>query len=185
MSGSHEITKILNRINRGERQALDELVPFVYQQMKQIAASHLSGEGFGASGPTELVHEAYIRLVGNEKLAWQSRSHFFGACANVIRRILVDQARARKAAKRGGGQIGMTLNDQLVAEAENVDLVELDSALEELQNLAPRQVRLIELRYFGGLSEVEAAELLQVSRRTVSADWAMAKAWLKTKLQCE
>ncbi|MFK7822206.1 MAG: ECF-type sigma factor [Planctomycetaceae bacterium] len=178
-----EITQILNRMADGDRQAVDELIPIVYQQMKRIASNQLDGEDKKAGDPTELVHEAYIRLIGNEKLAWQSRSHFFGACATVIRRILVDQARARKTAKRGAGEAVLKLEDHLVAEAKSVDLVELDDALQELETLAPRQVRLIELRYFGGLSETEAAEILKVSRRTVSGDWAMAKAWLQFKLK--
>ncbi len=179
---SREITQILNRMADGDRQAVDELIPVVYEQMRRIASNQLLGESGKATDPTELVHEAYIRLIGNEKLAWQSRSHFFGACANVIRRILVDQARGRKAAKRGGGDAPVEVNENLVAKTEPIDLIELDDALQQLEKLAPRQVRLIELRYFGGLTETEAAEILQVSRRTVSGDWVMAKAWLQTQL---
>lgn len=180
---AHEITQILNRLTDGDRQAIDDLIPVVYEQMKRIAANQLAAEPAKATEPTGLVHEAYIRLIGNEKLAWQSRSHFFGACANVIRRILVDQARARRTAKRGSGEAAVALEESLVAKGRAVDLVELDDALQELEKLAPRQVRLIELRYFGGLTEAEAAEVLQVSRRTVSGDWVMAKAWLQTKLE--
>lgn len=179
---SKEITKILNQISDGDNDALKDLIPVVYDQMKQIASNHVRSEGGQKVEPTELVHEAYIKLVGNQKLAWKSRSHFFGACATVIRRILVDLARARKAAKRGGGQVELTWDDNLMVPADSIDLVELDAALQELQELAPRQVQLIELRYFGGMSEVEATEVLNVSRRTVSSDWAMAKAWLKTRL---
>ena len=178
---SREITEILNRINEGERSAMEELIPLVYAAMKNTAASASNQERY-SSDPTELVHEAYIRLIGNEKLAWQDRSHFFGACANVIRRILVDQARARKRLKRGGDAIQVELKEDAIASSPTVDLIDLDDALQELGKLAPRQVQLIELRYFGGLSETEAAEVLQVSRRTVSGDWAMAKAWLKTRL---
>lgn len=179
---ANEITQILNRITAGEPQAVDELIPLVYDQMRKIAAAAASRESAEASDPTELVHEAYIRLVGNEKLAWQSRSHFFGACSTVIRRILVDQARARKRTKRGGEFAKVDLPEHVLADSATVDLVELDEALDALEQLAPRQVRLIELRYFGGLSETEVAEVLQVSRRTVSGDWAMAKAWLRTRL---
>lgn len=179
---THHITQILNRISQGDSSAVDELVPMVYEQMKKIAASAVNREPSGGSDPTELVHEAYIRMIGNEKLAWQSRSHFFGACSNVIRRILVDQARMRKRQKRGGDAVRVELNENVVADPQTIDLVELDDALAQLQLLAPRQVQLIELRYFGGLSETEAAEVLNVSRRTVSGDWAMAKAWLKSKL---
>lgn len=179
---SEQITTILNRITAGERDAIDELIPIVYEQMKKIASGQAAREAGAPSEPTELVHEAYIRLVGNEKLAWQSRSHFFGACANVIRRILVDQARARKAAKRGGGQESIELQEGFVAAPQRLYLLELEEALVELQELAPRQVQLIELRYFAGLTEAEAAEILKLSRRTVSGDWAMAKAWLQTRL---
>ncbi|MFK7736360.1 MAG: ECF-type sigma factor [Pirellulaceae bacterium] len=180
---SEQITTILNRIAGGERNAVDELIPIVYEQMKKIAAKQSAGETADASNPTELVHEAYIRLVGNEKLAWQSRSHFFGACASVIRRILVDQVRARKAAKRGSGQAAIELQEGLAVAPHRLDLLELEEALVDLQKLAPRQVQLIELRYFAGLTESEAAEILNLSRRTVSGDWAMAKAWLQTRLQ--
>ncbi|MEM7477560.1 MAG: ECF-type sigma factor [Planctomycetota bacterium] len=176
-----DITSILGRISSGERQALDELMPIVYEQMKIIAKNASSGEQLEQSSPTELVHEAYIRLVGNEKLAWQSRSHFFGACATVIRRLLVDEVRGRQAEKRGGSKSRIELNDHIAAE-NSIDLLELESALQELSQLAPRQVQLVELRYFGGLSETEAAEVLGVSRRTVSGDWAMAKAWLKQRI---
>lgn len=178
---STEITQILNRMSDGDAGAANELIPVVYERMKAIAANASAGNGHEANSPTELVHEAYIRLVGNEKLAWKSRSHFFGACATVIRRILVDQARARKADKRGGGRTRVELEAGMAIE-ESVDLLDLELALKELEKLAPRQVKLIELRYFGGLSETESAEVLRVSRRTVSGDWAMAKAWLKSQL---
>lgn len=178
---SSEITLILNRMSDGDKAAANELIPVVYERMKAIAANASSGEVREASSPTELVHEAYIRLVGNEKLAWKSRSHFFGACATVIRRILVDQARARKANKRGGEYARVEF-DVGMAVDEPLDLLDLEMALQELEKLAPRQVKLIELRYFAGLSETESAELLGVSRRTVTGDWAMAKAWLKSRL---
>ncbi|HBE70328.1 MAG TPA: RNA polymerase subunit sigma-70 [Planctomycetaceae bacterium] len=180
---AEQITTILNRIASGERSAVDELIPIVYQQMKLIAVKQSAGEFRDAANPTELVHEAYIRLVGNEKLAWKSRSHFFGACASVIRRILVDQARARNAAKRGSGQAAIELHNEMAVTPKRLDLLELEEALVELQELAPRQVQLIELRYFAGLTEAEAAEILSLSRRTVSGDWAMAKAWLQTRLR--
>lgn len=180
---TNQITEILNRLSEGETSAVDDLVPLVYEQMKSIAVSASRKESHQCSDPTELVHEAYLRMIGNERLAWKSRSHFFGACATVIRRILVDQARARKRLKRGGDAVQVELKDHAIEGEQIVDLVALDEALGELNELAPRQVRLIELRYFAGLSETEAAEVLQVSRRTVSGDWVMAKAWLKTRLK--
>lgn len=177
-----QITQILNRISSGQTDAVSELIPLVYDQMRKIAAAAANGELSGSADPTELVHEAYIRLIGNEKLAWQSRSHFFGACATVIRRVLVDQARARDRQKRGKGFSQVELTDNVVQQPTAFDVIELDTALKELELLAPRQVRLIELRYFGGLSETESAEILGVSRRTLSGDWSMAKAWLRTQL---
>lgn len=176
------ITQILNRLADGESDAIDKLVPMVYDQMRKIAASALNREPAGCGDPTELVHEAYIRMVGNERLAWQSRSHFFGACATVIRRILVDQAKSRNRQKRGSGVDHVQLNENQVTNRSSVNLIELDEALAELAKLSERQVRIVELRYFGGLSEREVAEVMQISRRTVSGEWAMAKAWLKVHL---
>ena len=178
-----EITQILERIANGSEQAFDEMLPLVYDQMRQMAALALRREPSGSCDPTELVHEAYLRLIGNENLAWKNRSHFFAACAVVIRRILVDQARARKRLKRGGQLEQVTLqSNDLAQTTSNVDLIALDEALIQLESLAPRQAKLVELRFFGGLTESEAAEVLQVSRRTVAGDWAMARAWLKSKL---
>lgn len=178
-----QITQILDRIADGNAAAIDELVPMVYDQMRKLAASAIRREPSESCDPTELVHEAYLRLLGNENLAWKNRSHFFGACAVVIRRILVDHARAMKRQKRGGNAKPMRLENNQVASIESsVDLVELDEALAKLSELSPRQAKLVELRFFGGLSETEAAEVLQVSRRTASGDWAMAKAWLRANL---
>ena len=180
---SNEITEILDRITSGKDQAISELVPLVYQQMRKIAANAVRGEKQLQCDPTELVHEAYIRMVGNQKLAWESRSHFFGACAVVIRRIQVDQARAAGRQKRGGQLNQVSLeSDQIGKPDVQFDLIELDEALSELSQLSPRQSRLVELRFFGGLTEQEAASVLQVSKRTASGDWAMAKAWLKVRL---
>ncbi|MEM9413422.1 MAG: ECF-type sigma factor [Planctomycetota bacterium] len=180
---NRKITDILNLISGGDRAAVDDLIPLVYEHMKRIAANHAKTTGSQNYDPTELVHETYMRMIGDEKLAWKSRSHFFGACANVIRRILVDQARAQSAKKRGGGNAQITWDDNLLQDRESLNVIDLDDALLELQSLAPRQVQLIELRYFGGMSEIEAAEVLNISRRTVTSDWAMAKAWLKTRLK--
>lgn len=178
-----QITQVLGRITDGNRQAISELVPLVYDHMRQIASGALRREPNARCDPTELVHEAYIRLIGNEQLAWESRSHFFGACAVVIRRLLVDQARARQTMKRGGHLEQQAVNiDTLVDHTDRVDLIALDDALRELESLAPRQARLVELRFFGGLTEKEAAKVMDVSLRTLSADWSMARAWLKIRL---
>lgn len=180
----NDLTLILDRIASGNEDAIQQLVPLVYDQMRQIAASALRREANQGCDPTELVHEAYLRLVGNENLAWKSRSHFYGACAVVIRRILVDQARARQRLKRGGEFQQVALDqEQIVDSRSSVDLIALDDSLEELSRLSPRQAKLVELRFFGGLTEEEAAEILRVSRRTVSGDWVMAKAWLRARLE--
>lgn len=177
-----QFTEILQRISDGQANAVDDLIPLVYEQMKLIAARAIKTESGNHTDPTELVHEAYIRLIGNEQLAWESRSHFFGACATVIRRILVDQARFRKSKKRGGDVQQIELKTEVLISERSIDLVEFDDALSQLAQLSPRQARLVELRFFAGFSESEAAELLGVSKRTVAGDWAMARAWLKTQL---
>ncbi|MCR9199886.1 MAG: ECF-type sigma factor [Planctomycetaceae bacterium] len=178
-----QITQVLDRITNGNRQAVGELVPLVYDHMRQIASGALRREPDARCDPTELVHEAYIRLIGNEQLAWESRSHFFAACAVVIRRLLVDQARARQTIKRGGHLQQQAIDMNAVTDrSDHVDLIALDDALRELEGLSPRQARLVELRFFGGLTEKEAASVLDVSLRTLSADWSMARAWLKIRL---
>lgn len=178
-----QITHILDRITSGQSRAIEQLVPLVYDQMRQIAAGALRREPAAGCDPTELVHEAYIRLIGNEHLAWKSRSHFYAACAVVIRRILVDQARAKNRQKRGGQHEKQNVHVNEIENPERpVDLIALDDALKELERLSPRQAKLVELRFFGGLTEEESAEVIQVSRRTVAGDWAMAKAWLRSQL---
>lgn len=167
----------------GLHEAWEELLPLVYPQMRQIAAAAARKEPQLPQDPTELVHEAYLRLVGNEALSLRSRGHFYGACALVIRRILVDAARKRKAEKRGGGWGRVTLDvTHLPREDATVDLIELNDALDQLAKVSPRAAQLVELRFFGGLGESEAAEVLGASRRTVSGDWTMAKAWLRLRL---
>lgn len=178
-----QITRILDRIADGSRHAIDELIPLVYDQMRQIASGALRREPDAKCNPTELVHEAYIRLIGNEQLVWESRSHFYAACAVVIRRVLVDEARARRRLKRGGDFERVELDvNQISGSDSNIDLIALDDALAELEKLSPRQARLVELRFFGGLTEKETTKILGVSRRTVSSDWTMARAWLQMKL---
>ncbi len=177
------ITEILQRVAQGQPRAVDELIPVVYEQMREIASRVSHRESPAALMPTELVHEAYIRLVGNEKLAWESRAHFFAAAATVIRRILVDDARGRKRKKRGGDVRPQPLETNMLPIHENsVDLLALDEALEQLAQLSPRQAKLVELRFFGGFSQPQIAEMLQVSTRTVANDWAMARVWLKSRL---
>ena len=179
-----EITEILQRIAAGDPQANDQLVPLVYQQLRQIAQKQLSSERDARQwDATELVHEAYVRLIGKAKVDWQDRAHFFATAATAIRRVLVDHARAAKAQKRGGDgkRVDLTLSG-FSKEELGFELIDLDEALKRLQQLNERQAKLVELRFFGGLTQHEAADLLGVSRRTVAGDWAMAKAWLYREL---
>lgn len=179
-----EITEILHRVASGDQRAVEQLTPLVYQQLRRIAQNQLS-EGNDARrwDATELVHEAYLRLIGPAPVSWQDRAHFFATAAQAMRRVLIDHARQQKSAKRGGelAQVDVTL-DRLGTLTSDVDLLALDEALDKLKELNERQAKLVELRFFGGLSENEAASLLGVSRRTVAGDWAMARAWLFREL---
>lgn len=179
-----EITKILQRLTAGEQAAMDELTPLVYQQLRKIAQRQLTAENDARRwDATELAHEAFIRLIGDAKVSWKDRAHFFATAATAIRRVLVDSARKAKAEKRGGKGQQVDLNlTSLGKEDLGFELLELDEALDRLKQLSERQAKLVELRFFGGLSQDEAAELLGVSRRTVAGDWAMAKAWLFREL---
>ena len=179
-----DITQILHRISSGDRAAIDELTPLVYEQLRRIAQSQLSAEYDARRwDATELVHEAYIRLIGVAPVNWIDRAHFFATAATAIRRVLVDNARRQKSQKRGGDarQAGLNI-DGFGHEDLGFELVELDESLTRLKSLNERQAKLVELRFFGGLTQNEAAELLGVSRRTVAGDWAMAKAWLYREL---
>lgn len=179
-----DITQILHRLSLGDEQAASELTPLVYSQLRQIAQHQLGAEDARRWDATELVHEAYLRLIGDAPIAWKDRAHFFAVAATVIRRVLVDQVRKLQSQKRGGNAKQGSLEiDQLGDRDVRADLVELDDALNRLAELNERQARLVELRYFGGLTQDEAAEYLGVSRRTVAGDWAMARAWLYRELK--
>ncbi len=182
-----EITEILHRVAAGDQQAVEQLTPLVYQQLRKIAQNQLS-EGNDARqwDATELVHEAYMRLIGSVPISWHDRAHFFATAAQAMRRVLIDHARRMKSLKRGGqaAQIDITL-DRLSMLSSDIDLIALDEALHKLGELNQRQAKLVELRFFGGLSESEAASLLSVSRRTVAGDWAMARAWLFRELNAD
>lgn len=180
-----EITQILQRLSSGDRAAVDELTPLVYQQLRRIAQRQLVSENDARRwDATELVHEAYIRLLGDSPVSWKDRAHFFATAATAIRRVLVDNARKQKSNKRGGDarQVGLSL-DGFGKEDLGFELMELDDALDRLKQLSERQAKLVELRFFGGLTQDEVAELLGVSRRTVAGDWAMARAWLFRELK--
>lgn len=190
-----DITLLLHAAASGERGDLDALMAAIYQDMRRLAASHLHGERRDHTlSPTALVHEAYVKLVDQRTTDWKSRLHFFAVAARIIRRILIDHARARDAAKRGGGpsrsdgmrteRTMVRLGEQdVVAPQRDIDLLALDDALQELASLDEQQARIVELRYFGGCTVEEVAELLNIGKRTVDRDWQAAKAWLFVRLR--
>ena len=168
-----------------ERQSLDSLLPIVYQELRRLAASYLRREKPGQTlQPTALVHEAYLRLMKDRPERWQNRAHFCAIAAHSMRQILIERARARGAQKRGGAQPRVTLDEALVAGGErSFDLVALDEALERLAKLDPDQARLVELRFFGGLTIEETAEAMDTSPATVKRHWTVARAWLARELE--
>ena len=170
-----------------DRQSVDSLLPIVYQELRRLAASYLRRERPGQTlQPTALVHEAYLRLMKDKPGRWQNRAHFCAIAAHSMRQILIERARARGAQKRGGARQRVTLDEALVAGGErSIDLVALDEALERLAAFDPEQARLVELRFFGGLTVEETADALKVSPETVMRDWQMAKAWLLRELRRE
>ena len=177
------ITELLVAVSHGGRDALDRLVPVVYEHLRRIAAAQLRREAPGHSlQPTVLVHEAYLRLVDQRQVEWRGRAHFFGVAASLMRRILVDHARARLAEKRGGGLERVTLVGDEAAQSPHIDILALHESLERLAAFNPRQERIVELRYFGGLTIEEAAEVIGVSDATLVREWTVAKAWLRAEL---
>jgi len=185
------VTALLQAWGRGERAALDELLPLVYSELRRQAERAMRAQPAGHTlQATALVHEAYLRLVDRPDPGWESRGHFFGVAARAMRSVLVDHARARKAAKRGLGAAAVTLSAAEAAgagtdragDSEQVDVEALDRALTKLATLDERQARVVELRYFGGLSIAEAAEVLGISHATVEREWKTARLWLRREL---
>jgi len=179
-----EVTLLLLAWSDGDQAALDELVPLVYDELHRLAHHYISRERPGNTlQTTALAHEAYLRLVDANRVRWQNRNHFFAVAAQTMRHILVDLARARHNLKRGGGAQQVSLNEVLVASTERgVDMLALDEALGRLAALNPRQSQVVELRYFGGLTEEEVGEVINISPRTVRSDWKLAKVWLYREL---
>jgi len=177
---SVEVTKLLLAWNQGEPAALDKLVPLVHAELSRLAHHYMAGERTGHTlQTTALVNEAFLRLVDSSQVRWQSRAHFMAVSAQLMRRILVDFARSRNYLKRGAGAQQVTLDEaMMISEAPDVDLVELDRALQQLAAVDARKSQVVELRFFGGLTEEEAAEVLKVSPETVRRDLRMAKTWL-------
>lgn len=174
------VSELLQAWGRGEAKARDDLVPLVYRDLRRRAAAYLRRERADHTlQPTALVHEAYMRLVGQTRVSWQNRAHFFGIAAQMMRRVLVDHARERSAAKRPGAGLKVTLDERLAtAQPEDCEVLMLNDALDELATLDARQAQIVELKYFGGLSEPEVAEVLSLSRATITREWQSARAWM-------
>jgi RNA polymerase sigma factor (TIGR02999 family) len=183
-TATHEVTQLLLAWNSGDRAALDQLIPLVYDELHRIARRYLHQERAGhILQTTALVNEAYLRLIDAQKVQWQNRAHFFAIAARLMRRILVDFARERNYQKRGGGEFLIPLDEAPPVSCElNEDVVALDEALHKLAELDERKSRVVELRFFGGLTEEEIAETLKVSPETVRRDWRLAKSWLLRRL---
>lgn len=181
---SQNITKLLVDWRNGDQEALDQLMPLVYEELRRMANHYMRNERKGHTLQTSaLVNEAYLRLVDHENIDWQNRSHFFGLAAQAMRRILVDHARSRNYQKRGGNAERVSLDEAAnFAEERATELIALDEALQELAKLDPRKSRIVEMRYFGGLTGEETAEVLGISTATVARDWETAKAWLLREL---
>ena len=182
-SSPQQVTQLLVAWGGGDQAARDELMPLVYEELRRLAHHYMARERPDHTLQTSaLVHEAYVRLVGHET-HWQSRAHFFGIAARLMRQILVDYARKRRYAKRGGDARRVSLDEAMIVSDERAaDVVALDDALKSLAEIDPRQSQIVELRFFGGLSIEETAEVLAVSPGTVMADWTLAKAWLRRAL---
>jgi RNA polymerase sigma factor (TIGR02999 family) len=179
-----DVSRLLQAWGKGDARAAEDLMPIVYRELRKRAAVQLRGERQNHTlQPTALVHEAYVRLAGQDPIAWQNRAHFFAVSAQMMRRVLVDHARQHRALKRPGNRLRVTLDDRLAAaQPEGYEVLLLDRALTELSQLDARQASIVELRFFGGLSEEEVASLLSLSRRTVTREWQTPRAWLYRRI---
>jgi RNA polymerase sigma factor (TIGR02999 family) len=181
-----EVTRLLDSWGTGSDAALDELMPLVYSELRKIAAGQLRGERADHTlQATALVNEAFLRLINQDRVLWQSRGHFFAVAARAMRRILVDHARRRSARKRGGKDRRVPLDDVAIAVAAEVDLLELEGHLTRLEALDPRQARIVELRFFAGCTMEEVAETLGISASTAKRQWRLARVWLRGELDRE
>ncbi|HKV42051.1 MAG TPA: sigma-70 family RNA polymerase sigma factor [Blastocatellia bacterium] len=184
MDSKNEITQLLARLKSGDQEAFEGLFAAVYDELRRLASSYMRRERSGHTlQTTALVNEAYMRLVGDRQIPWASRLHFFALAAKIMRQILIDHARSRKVAKRGGGAVKLSLDEALIVSDERAaELVALDDALGELAKIDERQSQIVELRFFGGLTIEETAHFLSISPDTVLRDWKVAKAWLYREL---
>jgi len=184
---SSKVTQLLIDWGNGDRGALEKLVPLVHDELRALARRYMRRERAGHTlQTTALVNEAYLRLIGQKNVQWQNRAHFFGIAAQLMRRILIDHARSHHRARRGGGAFKLSLDEAALVSGEPAaELIALDDALQELEAVDPRKGRIVELRFFGGLSLEETAQTLGVSSMTVLRDWRMAKAWLRREISHE
>jgi RNA polymerase sigma factor (TIGR02999 family) len=174
-----EVTRLLVGWGNGDQAALDELIPLVYDELRRLAGRYMRRESQGHTLQTSaLVNEAYLRLIDQKSVRWQNRAHFFGVAAQLMRRILVDHARSRSRAKRGGGAQMVSLAGQAAISKEVTEVIALDEALKNLAEMDPRKSQIVEMKFFGGLTTEEVAEVLKVTPRTVEREWRKAKAWL-------
>ena len=178
-----DLVQVVERASRGDEQAVSQLMPLVYEELRRLARGYVNRERAQTLQPTALVHEVYMRLLKDKKKDWRTRAHFVAIAALSMRQILIERARARATEKRGGDRARVTLDEGLIAtDSDTVDLLVVDAALTRLAEINPRQARLVELRFFGGLTVEESAEALRVSVATVKRDWAVAKAWLQREI---
>jgi RNA polymerase sigma factor (TIGR02999 family) len=184
-SSEGDVTRLLRALGAGDDEALDRLLPLVYDELRAVATRHMRRERRDHTlQPTALVHEAYLRLVRRESRNWENRAHFLGVATQAIRRTLVEHARAKKRDKRGGGMVRVTLSEGSAAEkAIDIDVLVLDQLLTRLGEEEPMEQKIVELRFFGGLTEEETARALGVGKRTVERHWAFARAWLYRELR--
>jgi RNA polymerase sigma factor (TIGR02999 family) len=185
METPSDVTALLSELTRGNPEAGTKLIPLVYDELRRMANGYMRRERTGHTlQATALVHEAYLKLLGQHSVDWQNRAHFFGIAAHLMRRVLIDHARGHVRDKRGGGAEAVPLEEDLVFSAEkSADFLELDSALERLAAIDARQAKIVEMRFFGGLTVEETAEVLGISAKTVKRDWTVAKAWLHGELK--
>lgn len=185
MAEAEAVTTLLQQMHQGDPEAEQKLFPIIYDELRRLARHYASRDRHqNTLQPTALVNEAYLRIFEQKHVDWKSKSHFFAVCAMMMRRVLVDYAREQAREKRADRAAAVTLNEELVGRSyANVDILALDEALKELGKLDPRQARIVELRFFTGLTQEETADILEISSRTVKREWRMAKAWLFNRLK--
>ncbi|MGE0103581.1 MAG: sigma-70 family RNA polymerase sigma factor [Blastocatellales bacterium] len=185
MKSESDITRLLHNWQNGDQDALNELMPLVYDELRRLARAYLRKQPHHETlQPTVLVHEMYLRMINQQEVSWESRAQFYGMAATLMRRILVDHTREKMAHKRGGGEVRLSLSkaDRFTPRAD-IDLIALDDALKELENLNSQHARIVELRFFGGLTIEETAAVLGVSHATIERGWSLARAWLRREVR--